>query len=219
MIEQLAVRGPITRSLGTLTVNLFEEYPENFPAQASSTELVLPLESWFRVDRVRITRIQPPDGSGPLIQYSRNGLTIRRTLTKGAERFGLDLAVEFIGRMDEELPIGLAANCSVYVSGHQQPILAFPFVFGRGLTGFEESQLDGRLDELRINRSHLTVTSEVLPTVIKDGIIPGRLHLMPVRSLALGAGRFDRYIGDKISMPIKVEIVTIDGEWKEEDDP
>ena len=39
----------------------------------------------------------------------------------------------------------------------------------------------------------------------------------PSRDVALGSRRFDRYLGDPISIPVKVEVRNVQAEWEEQE--
>ena len=209
----------ISRSIGSFTINLFEEYPEDFPRKVPLAQLGTPLESWFRVRRVRIVRVRIPDGTGYGIEHSHGpmgGLIPKEE----ASSSGQVACVELIGMLNPELPIPFAAEATLRIPGQQDPLLVFPFQFGRGFKSFGfahwEDLDDGTFKELGLWEQ--LVSPAVLPQANKDGITAGQLDLKPSRSLAIDTGRFDRFIGDEIHLPIEVEIITVDGRWVEEED-
>src|SRR5262245_63869109 len=90
----------ITRSLGTLTIDLFEQYPENFPRAVSLHDLGGPLTSWFRVDRVCIVRVRLPERSGSYIRETHWGFTSTFAPPKESATSGLVVGLGFDGDFD-----------------------------------------------------------------------------------------------------------------------
>ena len=199
-------RKVMTRVLLRRTVNLFEKYPPDFPRAAAVRDLGRPLSAWLQVERVRIVRVHIPDGAASTLAYSYSNVHVE---TKRDPPFpsGFIACVGFTGNLDESLPIPLAADGEVLLPGRQDPLIAFPFFFGMGIIG--PGGFTGSPSEICCQ---LPVRPEVLPVSLSGVEVPGSLRFVPSRSVALQAGKFDRYLAEPVSFPVTVSIVTVEGE-------
>lgn len=202
------------RPLGRYTINLFDEYPDNFPRAVSLEELSGPVSSWLRVDRLRVVRVRLPEGTDShMLEESHGRNTIRHDVSSRAHTAsGLVVCIEFEGHLDEGLPLPLAADASILLAGEQQPLVGFPFYIGAGISGPYIGGSHGG-DGTELLGLDLPVTPAILPLNIEDRTMQGELRLTPSRAVALEARCFDRYIGVTVAFPVEISIQTVEGRW------
>ena len=216
-----------TRELDTISINLFTEYPKDFPRAASATEGMGPPQSWFHLDRVRIVRVSLPAGNatGFALEWPHDKEK-RSYCSPGnpADLTNRVIGIEFLGRM--EPPIPLAADGTVWSDRDSKPLLSFPIVLGElgqlysvgnasiganaVLIGSRDVWLSNMADFAAEDHPSL----KTLPEGTKDGITSGHIDFVPSRSVALATKSLDRYFGEKLSIPVSsLEVITVPGEW------
>jgi serine/threonine protein kinase len=205
-----------TCSLEPLSINLFDAYPENFPVRVFENEDTGPLASWFRMERVRLLRVRLPQGP-PLksIWFSRAGFIINVDLAPGqvSSTSPPFVGFEMEGTMVEQTPLPLAAQVTLRVAGSQDPVVSFPFALGPGVTQLNgwriaSGRSDGALSLITAVREDPPI---VAPHTTADRTLEGLLEFEPSRAIAVETRTLDRYIGSKLTIPVKVEILTLDG--------
>ncbi len=209
--RQLA-RKRIVRDLHVSTITLFDEYPAHFPRKQSLADLGSSLDSWFHPDRIRITRVSLPEGSGSHIKWGRVGQPAGAARTSP---FGLLVQVEFIGRSVETMPIPIASKARVYMENHENHLLEFPFYFGKRVKGPGSgySSMPGSDGSLSAFGIKPPFVPEVVADDIPDVTSRGVLRMLPSREVALNAARFDCYVAEEMSIPVIVELRTVPAQW------
>ncbi len=176
-----------TRSLGVFEINLYGEYPADFPRAIPWDSSLGAIESWLAIEKIRIDR------------YVRSsGEPFRRP------------CVSVVGKIREDLPLPIAFNATVSFSEDALDVVSFPFVLGRGrFHGSNAIERNDRADD--------SVATEVdycqrpqwkLKEPGEDGNYRGTLRLVPSRDLALETKRLQRYVNQLVSFEVPIEIVT-----------
>ncbi len=237
--------GAEVRRLDPLTLNLFDEYPADFPPAVTGAEVARELESWFQLERIQLVRLVFPPGEG-------SGLEIRipshhrpdveetwRFPTRGRDDLvsGTVVHLTLCGFFDlarEPAPIPLAAEASLQLEDGTE-VLGFPVACGAGRLaapylrvphGWPSSSFSWPGESNRMcfywahqgsfwGREYLRIPPEVCP----DGEYEGHIALSPSRSVALGTREFDRYVGEKIQLPVTIEVITASAEWAAPEGP
>ena len=218
-----AMRAPIlreSRTLETLSGNLFDKYPSDFPTRISESDLTGPLEDWFRVDRIRVACVRVPAGHGSRIAFvGPGGEEFSALLPPGAGEGARRIAgLTMTGLFRRETPLPVAAEAAVRPDGSMRPLLQLPFAFGDQYLSVSSADTywDGE-EQIRAiltggNRGALNIPDEAPP----DGKMRGHLELKSSRDVAIATRELDRYLGRDVSMPVDIEIVTVDARWADE---
>jgi len=217
----------------SFSINMFDSYPPNFPTQVTSFPGPRPLESYFGPKRIRIVRLRLPPGreSGIAFEWpSRYGPSTKTCANADTLPSDRVAAVELFGTYDSRVPVPLAAEAEVHEDGVADRLLGFPLVVGE-----EDSNdwMGGRVrgtitsdTYLRLEFTCGCLSSQhpgVVPSPlvssrsalegIPDQTTKGRLTLNPSRSLALATKSFERYLGQDLSIPVTIEVITVDAKW------
>ena len=216
------MRAPLlreSRALETLSSNLFDKYPSDFPTRISESDLTGPLENWFRVDRIRVACVRVPAGHGSRIAFvGPRGEESSALLPPGAVQGTRRIAcLTMTGRFRRKTPLPVAAEAAVRPDGSTRPLLQLAFAFGDHFVSVsagdiycDEEQIHAILT--RGSRGALNVPDEAPP----DGKLRGQLELKSSRDVAIATRELDRYLGRDVSMPVDIEIVTVDARWADE---
>jgi serine/threonine protein kinase len=216
------------RSMGTTSIALFREYPEDFPHKISRTGSPDPFASSFHVDRIRILRVDLPEGNASAFSidwpdppnefgdHSR-GQSYFAPVNR-ANLKGLVVAIELFGRIDSQMPI--ASEATLWSDPDSKQLLTFPFVFGLSemceplensaisyYTGDSTSRLTYEFGK---NSGSFPIFRETT----QDMVTSGHFNLIPSRAVALATRCLDRYWGEKVSIRVpRLEIITVQGKW------
>ncbi len=124
-----------TRTLETVTTNLFTEYPKDFPRRVFFTEATRPPQPWFQLDRVRIVRVKLPPGrgSGFSVLWPEElaeifpGRKQTYCAPKNSGRLNNPVvSIEFFGRLER---FEIAADASLWSDQNPKALLSFPVVW------------------------------------------------------------------------------------------
>jgi serine/threonine protein kinase len=205
------VRFTETRSSATLSINLYDRYPPDFPPQVTAFPGPEPLESYFAPNRVRIVRLRLPEGRASGITFDWPSEPGEKSFCGSADSVPADrvAAMELFGRMVSEIPVPLAAEAELFEEGSDKALLAFPFVLGAAISnawhGGRFWRTEGSVD---LRRFYFSPAHGAISQMkrLDDRTISGRLILKPSRTVALRTQSFERYFGQPMSIPIKVGI-------------
>lgn len=215
-----------SRSLGRFAVNLFHEYPNSFPQVVDSASLAGPVDSWFRLDRLRIYRLSLIGQAAPFVRFvwpTRNIELCYVAPSVELKAQNLVAGIELFGRFNWRMPVPIAARAHVRVGDSPASLLSFPLTFGSGKMTVSigdgamswTTTPDGATPRITVDWAAFnTGDYKELPTGLPDGITPGVLHLVPSREVALQTQQFMTYLGNDLLLPIDIEIVTIKAYWQ-----
>jgi hypothetical protein len=220
------VRFTEIRSSATMSVSLFDRYPSDFPSQVNAFPSAKPLESYFAPNRVQIIRLTLPERKASGITFEWPGSRGEKTYCTNADAVPANrvAAIELSGRMDTDISVPLAAEAELYVDASDKILLAFPFVLG---STFSNAWWGGRLvattaslDSARFctarfyfGRTRVGAPQSDLVERLDDQTATGHLILKPSRSVALRTQSFYRYYGQRLSIPVNIEITTVSARW------
>jgi len=205
-----------TRSLDPLSINLFDQYPENFPTRVSETESTGPLSKYFRLDKMRLLRVLPPKEppSGNLYFRRRGGSAmfgpgLDQPSTTGPQVVG----VEMEGRLVRETPLPIAAFAVLRDLSTGKNVVEFPFSFGPGTIDLGGSGVRTSLSGGAISLLEASIheTRPTIPPPEADYTFHGQLVLTPSREIALDTRKFDHYLATIVSIPVEVEVFIVQG--------
>lgn len=226
------------RELEPLTIHVFQEYPADFPHAINGSQAISELGTWFAVDRVELLRLVPPEGDGSVLEVSvpspyRPGEEETWTweITSDDRKNlgdGLIVRLRFHGYFEfdqDPSPPPIAAEASLQIEGRSTP-LCFPLTCGQGRFtvphGSPSSYYSTPSVTLYWASQYGLHGGDHLrwpPEVCADGEHTAQLVLTPSRSLALGTRAFDRYLGEEISIPITLEVLTVRAKWADTPEP
>ena len=214
-----------TRELEAVSIDLFTEYPKDFPRKVLASQTTgLPL-SWSHLYRIRIVRVKLPPGSGTgfALEWPQDKEKGTYCAPQNAAKLTNPVVgIEFFGQMQP--PVPLAADATVWSDRNSKALLSFPIVWSEGSNG----QLISALGHASItsqsagpawsyNMMIFATSGYPLPTLpdgTEDGTTSGRIDFVPSRSVALASKFLDHYFGDKVSIPVwSLEVITVHGEW------
>lgn len=205
-----------TREVKGHSINLFESFADGFPRAVASVDP--PVENWLSL-RLRIFRAELPPDSSPCVRLSYpldydDYDDAISTICAEREPSVVLTGIRVVGEIDRQLPVPLAGRASIYLERAVRPILGFDFAIGAervwidGLMrgGFAESLARSEKVSLRADGWDL----DDLPSSVEDGSRSGRLELRPSREVALETRWLDSYLEDEFSLPVEVEVLTLD---------
>jgi serine/threonine protein kinase len=212
------VRFTETRSPATLSINLFDRYPPDFPLQVFAFPGREPLESYFAPNRLRIIRLRLPEGKASGITFEWPSEPGEKSFCGSADSVPADRAIvmELLGRMVSEIPVPLAAEAELFEEGSDKALLAFPFVLGpTGSNAWWDNRFIGTAAPPGLKRFYFSPAHGAISQRkrLDDQTTSGRLILKPSRTVALRTQSFERYFGQPMSIPIKIEITTVSARW------
>ena len=219
------IQGPTllsdSRDLDPLSISLFDQYPADFPTQVSQGDATGTLRDYFRIDKIRLLRVRrPKEPLSGAIFYERPGHDLRGTVS--ADQLSvpgpLIMGFEIQGRMVGETPLPIAAYATLRDVGTGKPVVEFPFAFGPGTTDLGRMGVSSNIEDgvTTLIIAAGEATSIVVPPPETDYIFQGQLELIPSRELALNTRIFDHYLGSKVTIPVPVEVITVQGFASEE---
>jgi serine/threonine protein kinase len=241
--DDLTANAPLdreTRELGVFPVSLFSSFPPDFPHAVTLDE---PAESLFRVDAVRLVTVSLPPRAGKCILFPWPGAEPAQVETvclppADLPPRGLIVGFEFKGTTRVEGSVPIAMTASVDAPGLEKPVLVFDITstnynslrFGRAWNVRRESMWtfmtvpggDYKLDGIGAILKGLAaerlfhVTDLPRDEPVRDEPVRGELRLTPSRSVALATRRFDRYLGNAMSLPIELIVSEVSGAWTDE---
>jgi len=130
--------------------------------------------------------------------------------------------VQLWGLLDKNIPLPIAAVARVQMTTTpHEPIVSFPIILG------EDNELDpwgwfilqdrdGRIEWMSMSFASSDLLKIATPA--EDGSYRGVGALAPSRALALSTRRFDRYLGEEVSLPVEIEVRTVPGRWMGEEE-
>jgi hypothetical protein len=124
--------------------------------------------------------------------------------------------MELLGRMVSEIPVPLAAEAELFEEGSDKALLAFPFVLGpTGSNAWWDNRFIGTAAPPGLKRFYFSPAHGAISQRkrLDDQTTSGRLILKPSRTVALRTQSFERYFGQPMSIPIKIEITTVSARW------
>lgn len=137
-----------------------------------------------------------------------------------AIRTGLVVGLELFGAFDLAMPAPIAAEVAMVIPSRPNPIFASTLAFGSNVEsygyGTYPEHPGGTFSWVRVHyMGELQGQGgfETLAEAVADGQYQGRVDLIPSRAVALGTRKFMTYIGDPVSLPVPVEILTLHGKW------
>ena len=216
----LPSQGPIllsdTRDLDPLSISVFDEYPADFPKQVFQGDTSGTLGNYFRLDRMRLLRVSLP--RGPLsgeIHFARPGrfLSIAVAPSEITAARPVVVGFEMEGSMVGETPLPIAAAATLRAAGTGQSVVEFPLAFGPGTLDLGQRSLSACNEDGVTTLIIATgeARSIVVPPPEVDHTFQGQLELTPSREIALNTKRFDHYLGSKVTIPVEVEVLTVQG--------
>jgi hypothetical protein len=220
-----------TIEFANFSINLFEQYPPDFPHTfpLSSLDLDHPPESWFGAAKARIVRAQlSGDHTDALVVDWPPGSHCyqKMRICPSAAHMGSDIVpigMEIMTNHYLMLPTNVAAEVSFRVASGTK-VVDFHLVAGPneyigdavckkddGITHWFRStgmldcdSVDGRIEDKPVGTRTPSESAHV-----DDGVVSGVLEIVPSRQLALEAQSFDTYLGESLSIPLNVEIITV----------
>jgi hypothetical protein len=132
--------------------------------------------------------------------------------SSGGDRQVVGLEIE--GRMLREAPVPIAAHAILRDAGTGEPVFEFPIAFGLGTihlggNGVRQTRETGAGPVTLLETSFVQAWPTFSPD--NDHSFLGQLELTPSREIALNTKTFDHYLGTRITMPVAVEILTVQG--------
>ena len=125
------------------TVSLFTEYPPDFPQQVAATATAMPLDSWFRPERLRLIQVRLPRRSGSAIlasdpwRTSTSGtVAVIRCAPPAIKPAAAVIGIVMSGQLSATPPIPIAASLDWRPVDGQATLLSFPLVAGGGVFYF-----------------------------------------------------------------------------------
>ncbi|MGD0363704.1 MAG: serine/threonine-protein kinase [Bryobacteraceae bacterium] len=223
------VRFTETRSSETKAIDLYDRYPPEFPNRMATFPNGKTVETYFAPNRVQIIRLRLSGGSGPGIAFEWPSGPGQRTHCSSADSVPADrvAAMELSGRMDPQIPIPLAAEAELHVEGSDRALLAFPFVLGEaysnawwgdtfvGISTDVSTSADSNRMRFYFRGTRGAAARSDLLERLAGQTASGYLILKPSRTVALGTQSFERYFGQPVSTPVKIEIATVEAKWIE----
>jgi serine/threonine protein kinase len=212
------VRFTETRSPATLSINLYDRYPLDFPPQVFAFPGPEPLESYFAPNRLRIIRLRLPEGRASGITFEWPSEPGEKSYCSTADSVPADrvIAMELFGRMVSEIPVPLAAEAELFEEGSDRAVLTFPFALGAKMSNaWWDDRFTGLAASVDLWRFYFSPAHGAISQMkrLDDRTISGRLILKPSRTVALRTQSFERYFGQPMSIPIKIEITTVGARW------
>ncbi len=205
-----------TSSIGEATTLLFRTYPEDFPHAVS--KLSTPISSFFAPTRILITELElPPSGRAALVfnWNSKHYCVAERDVVAGQI-----LGIELFGRMEDDIPIAVAGSAELRSLDSGPVLVSFPLAFGFDPNIATSNWFPvGPYLETRSDTGHglLSFFSPREPTW-RQALLPqwreiskAQLTIKPSREIALRTKSFDSYFGQAISVPVEVEVKSIQG--------
>jgi hypothetical protein len=213
-----------TRELDPLSINIFREYPKDFPREVFASQVTGTPQSWFHLDRIRIVRVKLPAGNAPCFTFEWPNDKRKESYCTPRNQAKLTnpvVGIELFGGLKP--PILLAADTTVWSNRNSKALLSFPLVCcpsGQLLDPWRFATTGVRMagspfwsSSSELNFATTSNPLPVLPDDTEDGTTSGRIEFAPSRSVALATKALDRYFGEKVSIPVpSLEVVTVPGE-------
>jgi serine/threonine protein kinase len=216
-----------SRDLKPIQITLFAEYPKDFPHRVVESDATGPVDSWFHPEVVQIVRSTLPEGVGERYRIQLSGCSLVGIVPPDADtQTGFPAGLQLVVSSNREDPypvIPIAADATLRFGDTKVAAAKFDLIFGcESVEMFTQSKCSSYWEEgakhfLSIAGSFRTVgTDGYLPRCVRDlpadGVYQGVLDLVPSRDLALRSNKFERYYGRELSLPIRIEVVTIKGQ-------
>jgi serine/threonine protein kinase len=204
------------RSVGSLHTTLFKSYPEDFPHKVLEAPGGKAMDTYFHPRRIRIVRLKLQQRSAPGVRFTwptENNNSRTYCLPLEDIRTDQVIGLELFGHMDSTIPVPLAGNARLYANRALGPLLSFPIAFGLGAENgwyqpLRESLVSGDWAILRFEPKP-GASPEDRIQLQDDQLTEGHLDLTPSRSVALGTRWFEYYFARPLSMPMQIEIKTL----------
>ncbi|MBZ5638696.1 MAG: hypothetical protein LAO51_08055 [Acidobacteriia bacterium] len=153
--------------------------------------------------------------------FRPDGEEVTAVLARGAEEGTRWIAgLTLVGRFRKTTPLPLAVVAALLPDGSARPVVQFHLAFAsRILFFFTDTNWESE------DRAHAVFTESgertltVLEAPPPDGTTRGHLELASSRDVALESKELDRYFGRDASMPVDIEIVTVDARWADQPGP
>ena len=213
------------RTLPQEHLHLFESYPEDFPQAVEPTETPGPLETWLRIDAVRLVVLHVPPGGGNHLVFESGGGSSAVSLSGSSPRAGYLLAgAGFEGHLQTPTPIPIAAEGQLQLEGSADLSLDFDLTYADGMHLQPHRFVDGssgtvqQFDlETRVVSSTMSYQAyRWLSTPVVPSVLKGRLVLDPSRRVALETRRLDHYYGKRIEAELPVKIMVAEASWEKD---
>jgi predicted Ser/Thr protein kinase len=142
-VDRVSMIRPMVVPLQPSTVSLFTEYPPDFPQQVAATATAMPVDSWFRPERLRLIQVRLPQRSGSAIlasdpwQTSTSGtVAVIRCAPPAITPAAAVIGIVVSGQLSATPPIPIAASLDWRPVDGQATLLSFPVVAGGGVFHF-----------------------------------------------------------------------------------
>ena len=160
-----------TKTLRSLTITIFEQYPGELPEVVNPSALADSIDSWFKPERFRVVQARLPEGTGSALVVSdtRWGPLMGPVCRAGGTARGLLMGVELSGNFSITPEIPIAAIAEWRSQSGEEAILSFPIIngggffrlgeqlrFGQGATFAAISDQEQPLQSFAVDRPHVT---------------------------------------------------------------
>ena len=142
-VGRVSMIRPMVVPLEPSTVSLFTEYPPDFPQQVAATATAMPVDSWFRPERLRLIQVRLPRRSGSAIlvsdpwRTSTSGtVAVIRCAPPAITPAAAVIGIVMSGQLSATPPIPIAASLDWRPVDGQATLLSFPLVAGGGVFYF-----------------------------------------------------------------------------------